>query len=273
VSSHHAPDFFETLFYAAPVGLALSRLDTGRFVEVNQAYADLIGRTIEETLKLSHWHITPKKFEKLQNEQLRLLRKNKRYGPYEKEYIRKDGTLIPVRLSGSIVKIRGRDYIWSRAESLLDETYHKLFLAAKPALALNRLDDGSLVAVNQAYADMIGYTIPETLELTYWEITPTKFANEEETQLKKLKENKEYGPYQKQYIHKSGKLFDVVLAGILIEIGGIDYVWSFVEAELDGGAIVLKDEPATPIEDRSAAKAEWHKPIKTPAKRRRRSKK
>lgn len=99
-------DFYRVLFQEAPIGLALCLLETGELVNVNQAYADLLGRSVEETLKLSYWQVTPRRYEREEQEQLAYLRENRRYGPYEKEYIHKNGSLIPVRLSGVIVEIQ-----------------------------------------------------------------------------------------------------------------------------------------------------------------------
>ncbi|MBA4313674.1 MAG: PAS domain-containing sensor histidine kinase, partial [Chlorobiaceae bacterium] len=85
------------LFNLSPIGLALCKMD-GSLVDVNPSYAKIIGRTIEETLKLTYWDITPKKYEEQEKRQLKSLEETGSYGPYEKEYIHKDGHLVPVRL-------------------------------------------------------------------------------------------------------------------------------------------------------------------------------
>ncbi|MDX1296262.1 MAG: diguanylate cyclase, partial [Sulfurimonadaceae bacterium] len=107
------------LFDKTVIGLALCRMN-GDLVDVNSAYASLLGRTVEETLTLSYWEITPKKYEADEAYQLECLEKSGKYGPYEKEYIHADGHLIPVRLSGQIVEIFGEKYIWSSVEDITD---------------------------------------------------------------------------------------------------------------------------------------------------------
>lgn len=107
------------LFEESSTGLALTNMD-GKLVDVNQAYANIIGYSIDETLKLSYWDITPKKYEKDEQVQLESLQKNKCYGPYEKEYIHKDGSLIPVRLQGRLIDFDGQQMIWSSIEDISD---------------------------------------------------------------------------------------------------------------------------------------------------------
>ena len=107
------------LFEKTVIGLALCRMN-GDMVDVNSAYAALIGRSIEETLTLSYWEVTPEKYAPQEQTQLESLEKTGRYGPYEKEYIHADGHSVPVRLSGQIVEIDGEQYIWSSAEDITE---------------------------------------------------------------------------------------------------------------------------------------------------------
>lgn len=108
-----------TLFDQSPIGLALTTMN-GKLVDVNQAFANIIGRSIDETLQLSYWDITPKKYAVQEQQQLDLLDKKGHYGPYEKEYIHKDGHLIPVRLQGLIIERKGVPHIWSSIEDIAD---------------------------------------------------------------------------------------------------------------------------------------------------------
>lgn len=107
------------LFEKTVIGLALCRMN-GDLVDVNTAFAALLGRSVEETLKLTYWQITPEKYTSQETSQLKSLVKTGRYGPYEKEYIHKDGHFVPVRLSGQIVEIKGEKYIWSSVEDITD---------------------------------------------------------------------------------------------------------------------------------------------------------
>jgi len=113
------------LFESSVMGLALCRMD-GSPVDVNSAYAKIIGRTVEETLKLTYWDITPLKYAEQEQLQSESLNTKGRYGPYEKEYIHKDGYLVPVRLQGLIVKKGGEDFTWSSVEDITERKKGKM---------------------------------------------------------------------------------------------------------------------------------------------------
>lgn len=108
------------LFEQSQIGLALATLD-GKLIDINQSFADIIGRTIEETKQLTYWDITPEKYAIQEQQQLESLEKTGRYGPYEKEYIHKDGHLVPVRLQGLIIEREAEKYIWSSIEDISEQ--------------------------------------------------------------------------------------------------------------------------------------------------------
>ena len=108
------------LFETSPVGLALCRMD-GELVDINSAFVRIIGRGIEETKQLSYWDITPDEYAEDERRQLESLKATGRYGPYEKEYIHKDGHRVPVRLLGQIIERDNEQYIWSSTEDITEK--------------------------------------------------------------------------------------------------------------------------------------------------------
>lgn len=113
-----------TLFESSPIGLAVCSMD-GALVDINQAYADIIGRNIDETKGLTYWQITPEDYVEQEQHQLKSLASNHSYGPYEKEYLHKDGYRVPVRLLGRLIERDGENFIWSGVEDITDEVAAK----------------------------------------------------------------------------------------------------------------------------------------------------
>lgn len=93
-----------SFFALSPVGIALNDLQTGRFVDVNQAMEASTGYFAEELIEMDYWHLTPPEYAEQEQQQLQILLKTGRYGPYEKEYQRRDGTRFPVLLNGVLFK-------------------------------------------------------------------------------------------------------------------------------------------------------------------------
>ncbi len=108
-------------FAHSPVGLNLCRMD-GLWLESNPAFLRIIGYSAEEADGgLTYWQLTPRKYDADEAVQLENLRRTGRYGPYEKEFIRKDGTLVPVRLNGFLVERKGETFIWSLIEDMTEQ--------------------------------------------------------------------------------------------------------------------------------------------------------
>lgn len=107
------------LFEQSPIGLALANMD-GKLIDVNPKYAAIMGRTVDQCKQLTYWEITPEKYAPMEKKQLETLAKTGIYGPYEKEYIHKNGHLVPVRLQGLIFERNGEKYIWSSVEDITE---------------------------------------------------------------------------------------------------------------------------------------------------------
>jgi PAS domain S-box-containing protein len=108
------------LYELSPLGIALTDMK-GRFVEFNESFRRISGYTDEELRALDYWALTPKKYEAEEARQLESLTSIGHYGPYEKEYMRCDGSLVPLRLNGVLVTNRdGEKYIWSIVEDITE---------------------------------------------------------------------------------------------------------------------------------------------------------
>jgi PAS domain S-box-containing protein len=170
------------LYDLSPLGIALTDMN-GRYIEFNEAFCRICGYPLEELNSLDYWALTPKKYEAQERQQLDSLARTGRYGPYEKEYRRKDGSLIPLRFNGMLlVGSDGQQYIWSIVEDITQQkaaegTIHNLnadltaTLQAVPDLLFDLDRDGtylgiwaqkSALLISQREA-LLGHTVTEML--------------------------------------------------------------------------------------------------------------
>ncbi|MDM8558112.1 response regulator, partial [Candidatus Parabeggiatoa sp. HSG14] len=113
----------DNLLNTTLIGLGLWRFD-GTFIQVNPAYAQMIGRSVTEILKLNYWDdIVEEKEVTDEKARLKILKQAEQYGPVEKEYRHKDGYSVPVRLSALILEKQGEYYAWSHIENLSEQKW------------------------------------------------------------------------------------------------------------------------------------------------------
>ena len=160
---------YRILFYESPVGHAVNKLSNGSFLSVNNSFAEITGYKLEELNTLSYWDLTPKSYAEEEAAQLKSLNENGKYGPYEKHYIHKNGSLIAVRLNGTLIddQDEGRQ-ILSVVENIseYEEARNKLRLSA---LIMENTSEGMLITdennniitANQAFTDITGYSLEE----------------------------------------------------------------------------------------------------------------
>ena len=110
---------FEKFVDLAPVGIAINSISDGSFEFVNEEFGRVTGYSVDELNQMDYWQLTPEKYEKREHEQLELLAKYGQYGPYQKEYIHKNGHVYPVLLSGiKITDSKGETFIWSVVQDI-----------------------------------------------------------------------------------------------------------------------------------------------------------
>ena len=117
-----------------------------------------------------------------------------------------------------------------REREYQEELLRGLFQLSPVGIALNDFDTGAFIAVNDALLASTGYSREEFLQLNYWEVTPREYAAAEEKQLESMLKTGRYGPFEKEYTHKSGKRYPVLLNGMLVNgRDGQRLIWSIIE--------------------------------------------
>lgn len=205
---YESEHYNRTLFESASIGLAVCRMD-GALLDINQSYANILGRDIEEAKQLNYWQITPEEYAEQEQVQLDNLTTKKSYGPYEKEYLHKDGHRVPVRLSGRLIERDGEEFIWSSVEDISDEVaadraryeseqhFRQLAEHIRELFWLTDINKKSIIYVSPAYETIWG----RSCESLYAE--PTSFIDaihpdDRERILQAILRQKD-GPYAEEY--------------------------------------------------------------------------
>jgi len=158
---------FKALFTLSPLGMARVSWD-GRFLQVNDSFARILGRTPEEVLALSYWDVTPREYETREMAILETIQTTGRFGPFDKEYLHRDGHRVPIVISGMLVRnVAGTDEIWGIVEDITqrkqseqalresEEKFRALFEASSQGVMLH--DENQYLSANPAVVQMFGY--------------------------------------------------------------------------------------------------------------------
>jgi len=233
-----------SLYELSPLGIALTDMN-GHYIEFNESFRRICGYPEDELKVLDYWKLTPKQYETEVWCQLESLAKTGHYGPYEKEYVRKDGTRVPLCLNGlSVTGQDGQKYIWSIVEDIterkLAETqvtqhaemalhaslikYHLLFESSRDALMM--LDPVSLqfTGANQATLNM--FRVPSISEFT--KLGPPNLS-----------------PLRQPDDQLSGPKVKKIIASVLQE-GSCFFEWVHMRAD---GELFIADVMLTRMED------------------------
>jgi diguanylate cyclase (GGDEF)-like protein/PAS domain S-box-containing protein len=101
---------FRRIYESNMIGIAYWDKN-GRITDANQAYLDMIGYSREEILSGDvQWkNITPEKYRHRDQQAMEEISQQGMCTPYEKEYIRKDGSCIPILLGGA--SLEGNNHV------------------------------------------------------------------------------------------------------------------------------------------------------------------
>ncbi|OQW91270.1 MAG: hypothetical protein BWK79_17325 [Beggiatoa sp. IS2] len=195
-----------TLIKESLIGLVLFN-QKGVITEANPAFAHLIGYLPEEIInRLTNQQITPPKHFHRDYQQYRILRKTGRFGPYEKEYIHKQGHLIAVKSAGVMIERNGQRCVWMNVEDVTEQkqaekrlqTAHVKLTQFKTILdmtidCLFIIDAMTLklMYVNQGAINQMGYSESEFLQKTLLEISPSLTQQDYQTLIDPLLQEKQ----------------------------------------------------------------------------------
>ncbi len=162
------------LFEQSPIGLALNHVD-GQYVDVNPAYARILGYPADELASMTFWDITPEDQHEQEIVQMRLLKEKSPTQPFEKEIIHKNGDRIPVQVSYHFLEREGQQFVGTSMEDISDRKASELALAkseeqlrqSEKMRAVGELTGGvahdfnNLLAVVLGNAELIEEKLPE----------------------------------------------------------------------------------------------------------------
>jgi PAS domain S-box-containing protein len=194
----------------------------GKIVHFNEAYQKMVGYEIEELRGLNYNDLTPKKWHEYEAEITEKQVIGRGYSEvYEKEYLRKDGTVFPVELRAALIRDKSGNPagMWALIRDISVRKIIEQTLRDSEARYRELLDnsmqgvivfqDLRVVYTNQAVTESVGYNQSELNSLTTAELVQRVHPDDRHTFLERLQSNGEDSSTLERYpiriIHKNGE--------------------------------------------------------------------
>jgi PAS domain S-box-containing protein len=229
---------------------------SGEIVDVNPSYLEMLGYSEEEVLKLRYVDITPQRWHKVEQEIIDTQILPFGYSDvYEKEYIKKDGTVFPIELRTFLLRdAEGLPSgMWAivrditarkRAEDSLRESeeHYRSLVELSPDAIFIEEEDGTLAFVNPAGLRLFGATRPDQiLGRQVFDLIHPDYRKIVKKRFQAIKkEKKELPMIEEKYLRLDGSSVDVEVA-----------VTPFVYEGKRGAQVIAHD-----ISERKKAEAE-----------------
>ncbi len=120
---------YKAFFNNSPIGITIDNIENGKFIQGNTAFLNMIGYTEDEYKALNYKAITDKKYNDIEAILIKNLKETGKYGPYEKEYIHKNGSIVPVVLNGiSFIDEEGEKLVYTTVENISERKNAEIIL-------------------------------------------------------------------------------------------------------------------------------------------------
>ena len=218
------------LFESNVMGIVISN-NEGSILEANDAFLQIVGysRSDLEQGILDWRKLTPDEWLHLDELAIDQLAVDGVFSQYEKEYVRKDGSRVPISLGGARIAGTNDEQICyiidltekRQAEEALrrsEARFRRLSDSNVIGIITARVD-GAITEANDEFLRMIGYS-REEFEAgdVRWDIlTPHAFREADARAWEEMREFRRCTPYEKEYIRKDGTAVPFLIGGAMLE--------------------------------------------------------
>jgi PAS domain S-box-containing protein len=224
-------DRLRQLFDANVVGILISN-NAGAILEANDAFLGIIGYTREdlEGGRLDWRRLTPEEWLSLDEDAIAQMAEHGAFAQYEKEYLRKDGSRVPVSLGGARLTHTADEQICyivdlteiRRAESALrrsESRYRRLTDANAIGIISSRPSDHAILEANDEFLRIVGLSRGEFAAGTirWTELTPPEWQSAGKSAMRDLFRTGRFGPLEKEYFRSDGTRVPVLVGGALLD--------------------------------------------------------
>jgi len=244
-----AEDKFHKIFIATPNCIAISRLGDGVIIDVNKGFENIIGWKRNDVIGEKSTE-SPFNFWVDQSERdfmVEELKSGRDVQHRELKFRRKDDSVREGVYSARTIHIDGEECLIFILQDvterkLAEEKFRKVFMTTPDCIAITRMCDGRVMDINQAGADMVGWTREEAIGAKSTE-PPYYFwvdASERAFMVAELKAGRDVMYREFEFRHGDGSIRTGVYSARTIDIDG-DACIIFIMQDVTGQKRMERD--------------------------------
>jgi len=209
----------------------------GNIIQANGEFLRIVGYTEDDVLsgRVRWKDMTPPEYAYLDEKAIKEMTETGISAPFEKEYIRKDGSHVPIRLNAALLKGErdiGICFIQDiterkRAEEALKESerrFRALFDNTPDGIVLADPENRKFTMGNETFYQMLGYNSDEIQNLGVMDIHPAEEVNHSADQFEKLLRKEIAVAENIPVKRKDGSIFFADIRAFLVSLAGKTYL-------------------------------------------------
>ena len=229
---------FSKAFHANPAPMVISAIASGRFIDVNQRWIELIGYSRKELIGTTSRAVGIWEDPSERGQLIKKLSAEGFVREYPLTFRTKAGESRLVLWSAEVISINGRDLMLSlindvtereKAERILRESEEKFALAFKAspdAININRLSDGLFVDVNSGFVALTGFTWEDVQGKTGFEINIWYDLADREKLVEELRQKGYCENLEAKFCRKDGSITTALMSARIITLQNIPHILS-----------------------------------------------
>jgi len=222
----------ERMFRGSPLPIAISGIEDGRVIDVNDAWSHTYGYARESILgrnfvELGLWLDTDAR--RRMRDQLLA---SGAVRNFEARWRKASGETAEVLLSGDVIELDGAPVMLSAALDVTDRTrserrlresearFSKIFHSSPMPVLISRLADGTYLEVNDAWSKWCGWSRDETVGKTSLELGVWLHSADRKEFVRMLQAGMGVRNMEVRQRKRSGEIAEVLLSSDVLELGG-----------------------------------------------------
>ncbi|MEI7904451.1 MAG: PAS domain S-box protein [Candidatus Firestonebacteria bacterium] len=231
---------YSRIFDFSPVGITITRMSDGRFVEANEFAVKMIGLGREGLIGRSSLEIG---LYSDPEDRKRIIKQLEEKGMTSGVETRLKTTAGEERLfnqTHQLIELSGEKLILTISEDISErrndeiklreseEKFSKAFMESPDAISISSITPPAYIEINKGFTELTGYSVEETLGRSTLELKLFKDEADRERMLEQLKEKGRLNEFEVEMITKKGESKSVLLTMSIIEYRGSKHVLALI---------------------------------------------